>query len=425
MNNKRLENIEALEINLHNHRVGILVSYQGGRNILSFDPAYVNGHQANMTYSLRQLSYPAWNKPHITQQRLSPVLSNLLPEGALRQWIISQLKIASDNEFPILAWTGKDLPGALVARPLKGVIPNWALSSRECVKPISIPITHQAHHFSLAGVQMKFSSNLKNGVFKIMDTAQQESWIIKPPDHRFRGVPENEYTAMKLAEMIGVNIPEIRLVDRKQITNMPDINLPDEQFAYAIKRFDRNSGDKVHMEDFAQIFNFYPHRKYEKGNYEQIAKTLMYYSPRGTEDIQQMARRLLANILLGNADAHLKNWSVFYPDKRNPVLSPAYDIVSTFLYIETDQGAALNMGKKKNWGEISLETFQYWAKRIEISWPAIRAHLVDAISFARESWPKKLKDMPLLPDHKKRLIEHWRSLSDDFKINDKLPTNYQ
>lgn len=84
MNDKRVENIEALEINLHSQRVGILVSYQGGRNMLSFDPAYVDGYQTNMTYSLRQLICSTWNKPHINQQRLSPVLSNLLPEGALR-----------------------------------------------------------------------------------------------------------------------------------------------------------------------------------------------------------------------------------------------------------------------------------------------------------------------------------------------------
>ncbi len=417
MTDKPEENIEALEIQLHGQRIGVLVHYQGGRNIFSFDPAYVEDYyRTGMTYSLRQISDSKnWSKPQITRQRLSPVLSNLLPEGSLREWISLRLKKSQDNEYPILASTGRDLPGALVALSMHEV-PEWALRSRDRVEPIKLPITEQTNHFSLAGVQMKFSSGLKNGVFHIQGSTKGESWIIKPPDHRYRGVPENEYTAMKLAEKIGIEIPEVQLVDRKKVSGIPEINLPDEQYCYAIKRFDRSIEGCVHMEDFAQILNVYPHEKYDKGNYEQIAKTLMYFSEKRTEDIQQMARRLLANILLGNGDAHLKNWSVIYPDKHRPVLSPAYDIVSTFLYLDADQGAALNMGKKKKWNDIALDTFQYWAKRIDAPWPAIKVHLQDALSIARECWPKCIEDMPLLPEHKKRLKQHWKNLPNDFKI---------
>lgn len=69
-------------------------------------------------------------------------------------------------------------------------------------------------------------------------------------------MPENEFSAMKLAQVIGVNIPEIKLVELRNLVNLPDIPLPDEPYAYAIRRFDRTDEGRVHTEDFAQIFRF-------------------------------------------------------------------------------------------------------------------------------------------------------------------------
>ena len=86
------------------------------------------------------------------------------------------------------------------------------------------------------------------------------------------------------------------------------------------------------MEDFAQILVKYPHEKYDSANYEQIGRVIYVYSGDGLADVQQLARRLLTNILLANGDAHLKNWSLLYEDQVTPRLSPAYDIVTTSVY---------------------------------------------------------------------------------------------
>lgn len=72
----------------------------------------------------------------------------------------------------------------------------------------------------------------------------------------------------------------------------------------------------------------YPHEKYNSGNYEHITKILYQFSDDGLNDVQQLACRLLANILLANGDAHLKNWSLLYVDQVTPKLSPAYDILN-------------------------------------------------------------------------------------------------
>lgn len=67
---------------------------------------------------------------------------------------------------------------------------------------------------------------------------------------------------MSLAAIVGVDIPEIKLVDLHKLDSLPPINLPDEKQAFAIQRFDRSEDKRIHMEDFAQILVKYPHEKY-------------------------------------------------------------------------------------------------------------------------------------------------------------------
>lgn len=222
--------------------------------------------------------------------------------------------------------------------------------------------------------------------------------------------------------MVGVDIPEVKLVELDKLDNLPQINLPDEKQAFAIKRFDRDvtnqkKDQRIHMEDFAQILVKYPHEKYTSASYENIGKVINDFSGDGLADAQQFARRLLVNILLANGNAHLKNWSFLYPDKVTPRLSPAYDIVTTSVYIENKTQYALNLSKTKEWYTATLTHFQSWADKFGIPWRAIKPHLEDTLSKARELWPEALKTLPMKSDHKKSLKAHWIKLHNDFKIN--------
>jgi serine/threonine-protein kinase HipA len=129
-----------------------------------------------------------------------------------------------------------------------------------------------------------------------------------------------------------------------------------------------------------------------------------------------MARRLLANILLANGDAHLKNWTVYYPDGINARLAPAYDIVTTLPYVRGENSIALNLAGEKLWYAFSMATFEKWAQQIGVPWPAVRVHLLDAIGKARELWPVLLAELPMHVAHKVILARHWAALSADFKI---------
>lgn len=415
----QVEVVNALSLMLHGIRVGILAHYSGGKNILTFDPQFqALAVSERPLFSLQQRANPHYlSQTLMSSQRLPPVLSNLLPEGALRDWMAQGLKSHADEEFPLFVGARTNLPGALKGEPLTaGDIPEWALTSRGKLGAVQIDISAAQQKFSLAGVQMKFSSLRQDGRFNISAQTGADSWIIKTPSTQHRHVPENEFTAMKLAQAIGVDIPDIELVPLSHLDHLPDIRLADETYAYAIRRFDRSEQGRVHTEDFAQIFNLYAHDKYRGKNYDQIAAVLYRLGDEPLADVQQMARRLLANILLANGDAHLKNWSVIYPERINVRLSPAYDIVMTRAYISGETEVALNMAKEKRWSAITLSTFEYWADRVGIPWSAIRVHLLDSMDKARTLWPGMLENLPMIEEHKSMLRQHWRSLSADFRL---------
>lgn len=415
------DELNALKLTLHDRLVGYLAGFKNGRNVLSFSDEFRND-SSRPTFSL--ITHPDFphseklmSEPWARSQRLHPVLSNLLPEGVLRELIAQGLKVHVDNEFHILSYLGEDLPGALIATPMEpDEVPDSVLTTHGQAKAIKFDKVTQENKFSLAGVQMKFSMKEKDGRYNLSKGGDLGDWIIKTPSTQHKFVPLNEYTAMSLAALVGVDIPEIKLVDLDKLDNLPQINLPEEKLAFAIKRFDRDGNDRIHMEDFAQILVKYPHEKYDSANYENIGRVLYEYSGDGLADAQQFARRLLVNILLANGDAHLKNWSLIYPDQITPRLSPAYDIVTTNVYIEHETKFALNLGKNKEWYVASMLHFQSWADRSGIPWRAIKPHLDDVMDKARTLWPTALTDLPMDENHKQSLREHWAKLQGDFKL---------
>ena len=423
------DEVNVLQLTLHGRLVGYLAGFNNGRNVLSFAEEFTND-PGRPTFSL--ITHPSFpraekilSEPWARNQRLHPVLSNLLPEGSLRELIAQGLKVHVDNEFHIISYLGEDLPGALVATPMEpDDVPDSVLTTHGKAKAVKFKKGDQENKFSLAGVQMKFSMKEKGGRYNLSKGDALGDWIIKTPSTKHKNVPFNEYTAMSLAAMVGVEIPEIKLVDLDKLDNLPQINLPEEKQAFAVKRFDRSSTDqkkdeRIHTEDFAQILVKYPREKYDSANYEQLGRVIYQYSGDGLADVQQLARRLLANILLANGDAHLKNWSLIYRDRVTPRLSPAYDIVTTCVYMENEKQYALSLGKTKEWYEVTEANFQAWADRADIPWRVIKPHLDDAMNKARSTWPAALKDLPMEAAHKEALKHHWKNLQRDFRIEAK------
>ena len=417
--------VEALALTLHGINIGVLLHYQDNKNQLIFNPAYIGRRGNKPVLTVSQLADSAYlEQIQVSAQRVPSLLSNLLPEGALREWMAKALKVDINNEFAMLAYSGSSLTGALKATPIAPEdLPSWADTQGIAVVNIKTPVPDtdgKINGFSFAGVQIKFSGSRKDGRYNLQQS-DHDKWIIKTPSTLHPHLPENEYSAMRLAEAVGVVIPEIELIQLNQLDNLPEIKLPEEEYAFAIRRFDRAKAEqetrRIHSEDFAQVFGVYSHAKYERHNHETIGAVLYEYSAKPLADMQQMARRMLANLMIGNGDAHLKNWSLLYPDQMQPVLSPAYDIVATHVYLPNEHTLAFRLGKENDWHRLSLSHFELWASRIGVSWPAIRVHLLDAVANARSEWPRLLDSLPMHNDHKMKLRLHWEKLSSDFKIN--------
>ncbi len=415
------DEVSVLKLSLHGRLVAYLAGFQNGRNVLSFADEFKHD-PSRPTFSL--ITHPNFpnskklmSEPWAKNQRLHPILSNLLPEGVLRELIAQGLKTHIDNEFQILSYLGQDLPGALVAAFMEPEdVPDFLLPPHVKAKAIKFKGNDRGNKFSLAGIQMKFSMKEKDGRYNLTKDENLGDWIIKTPSTRHKNVPLNEYTAMTLASLAGVEIPEVKLIELDKLDNLPQINLPDEKLAFAIQRFDRNGNTRIHMEDFAQVLVKYPHNKYDSANYEQIGKVLHEYSGDGLADAQQFARRLLVNILLANGDAHLKNWSFLYQDQVTPRLSPAYDIVTTSVYMEDETKYALSLGKTKEWFSVTIDNFKSWADKSGIPWRALKPHIDDTMEKARSLWPEALEGLPMDEEHKDKLKAHWFKLQDDFRI---------
>lgn len=195
-------------------------------------------------------------------------------------------------------------------------------------------------HTSVTGVQPKLSLHLekdKNNVKKFTIVGLWGGYILKPPGPQYPQLPEVEHLTMRMAA-----IAKIKTVPHSLI------KLQSGAIAYITKRVDRIGREKLHMEDMCQLTERLTEDKYN-GSYEQIAKVIKKYSATPGLDTINFFELVLFSFLTGNADMHLKNFSLIYQPNLGIVLSPAYDLVATTLVNPADdEDFALTMnGKKK------------------------------------------------------------------------------
>lgn len=202
---------------------------------------------------------------------------------------------------------------------------------------------------TVTGVQAKLSLDIarsnKNGPQRFTTVGLWGRYILKPQTDRFANLPENEDLTMHLAEAAGIKTVPHSL-----------IRFADGELCYITRRVDRTKqGSKIAMEDMCQLSERLTEDKY-KGSYERIAKLIRQYSSAPLLDVFNFWEIVVFSWLTGNADMHLKNFSLFRP-KADYILTPAYDLLSTTIVLpEDDEELALTLnGKKKR---IKREDFE-------------------------------------------------------------------
>lgn len=393
----------ASEVFLGEHKVGNLLRLPGEKINFSFDQAYLdNPNRPTLSLSYFDKSDELIQANQFSHVKAPPFFSNLLPEGHLRQYIASKADVKIARDFPLLNLLGGDLPGNVIIKPLNLNLPD---SQKEETKNI---LSDGNLHFSLAGVQLKLSAILEStGGLTIRANGLDGEWILKLPSMQFPEVPENEYFMMKLASKLGLDVPEVRLVQIENISGLPE-DLPyfSGKSALAIRRFDRTSSGRVHFEDFAQIYGVYPEKKYDGVSYNNLAETV--YKAVGAEALHEFIRRLVFSVLVGNGDMHLKNWAVLYEAGSIPKLAPMYDQLSTVVYMPADQ-IALKLGKTKKFQDVAMHDFEVMVKRFNLP-ASILKTVQQFVERFHDNWPSERENLLLQPELLKVLERHIASI---------------
>jgi serine/threonine-protein kinase HipA len=384
------------EILLYEKPVGSL-SRRGPLTIFQFYPSYRESPKRSV---LGQQFEEDLTKIWRQHARVPVWFSNLLPEaGPMLNFVADQLGESPRKESAFLFALGEDLPGALsVGAEVENHFPQE-------LKPADEEPTRETDsvvRFSVAGVQLKLSMlNVDNGL-RLAGKGELGGCYVKFPGE-FSAMTENEFAMMNLAKACGVQTAMCRLMSGKDVGELPrGFGRFRHESVYVVDRFDRAGNERIHIEDFNQVIGQWPDRKYKGASYESLGVLVNRLC--GSEDFKEFVRRVVFNLAIGNEDAHLKNWSLIYPDRRNPRLSPAYDIVSTVMYPELSRDTGLRIGGKHDARRVNLHTIERLCEKAGQP-TAIASDVVEQVAHQYRA---------IISDHKataKLSKEHWESLT--------------
>jgi serine/threonine-protein kinase HipA len=388
--------LNALSVRLHGKQIGVINRLAGDRQIFAFEQDYVDDHERpTLSLSFKGRTGGLVTAVRPVTRRVPPFFSNLLPEGHLREYLAKLADVNPEREFFLLAVLGADLPGALVITPFENPVSEDDGRHEGDAHRDDDRRREPMLRFSLAGVQLKFSAVMEaSGGLTIPAGGTGGSWIVKLPSARFPSVPENEFAMLELARRAGIAVPDNRLVEMSGIKGLPEEARALGAKALVVQRFDRVAGgSSVHMEDFSQVFGQYPNDKYHFRSYANIAAVL--WAEIGEDAVLEFVRRVVFSVVIGNADMHLKNWSLLYPDQRKPVLSPGYDFVATLPYIPNDK-LALSFGGSRSLSEVTPDQMRRFADTARIPASPLWRIAVETAERTAAAWIK-LEPADLLP----------------------------
>lgn len=323
--------MDQLDVYLHDTKAGVLISDKG-RMEFCYSPAYIEKPEAEpLAFSL-----PVRSEPY-HGDAITPFFSNLLPDESVRVRIADILGISPENTFGLLKEIGEDCAGAVafftpdkaphtLAAPVYRILSDD--ESDEILRHLAerpLNIGAEDFHISGAGAQDKLVAAVENGKILLPLRGTPSTHIIKPGIGRFPESVFNEFYCMRLAAACGL---ETASCDMLTIREIP---------YYITERYDRVRKGKIwsrlHQEDFCQLLGYDPKVKYESEGSPKLLQCfeLLRKMEMPATDTIAFLDRIIFCFLIGNGDAHAKNFSVVYRD-RKPRLAPAYDLLSTTVY---------------------------------------------------------------------------------------------
>ena len=347
--------VSTLDVYLNNKLAGELKQDDVGQISFTYNEQYLEhkgAHSLSQSLPLRKETFDF--------RECRAFFSGILPEGEIREIIARNLGISQRNDFSMLERIGGECAGAITfLPPSQKLISNdyeyRTLSTEELGKLLKelpnrpLMAGEKGIRLSLAGAQNKLAVHKKGEIISIPIGNAPSTHILKPSIQRFRGIVFNEALCMKLATAIGINTAKVEIGSAEGMDYL------------LVERYDRTihtgkNGQfiRLHQEDFCQALGIVSEKKYQKEGgpaFKDCFNLLREISNTPLIDLQRLLDIVIFNYLVGNHDAHGKNFSLLYetseqPDEILVRLAPFYDIVCTDFYPELDKLLAMEIGGK-------------------------------------------------------------------------------
>jgi serine/threonine-protein kinase HipA len=372
----------TLDVYLHRRLVGQLIQDEHGQMIFRYASNWLGAAGAvPLSHSL------LLRKETFDRNECRGFFAGLLPEESKRQIIARNLGISARNDFAMLEQIGGECAGAVTF-----VLEGQSLPEQECsYRPLTseqlarllkdlprrpLMAGEDGVRLSLAGAQDKIAVHVAGNQISLPLGSSPSTHILKPAIEHYEGIVFNEALCMKLAHAIGLPAA------RTEIRHVEGIDY------LLIERYDRRVAagpegspgllQREHQEDFCQALGIVPEDKYQNEggpSFKQSFDLVRQVSSVPVLDLRALLDAVIFNFLVGNHDAHGKNFSIIYG--RQTRLAPLYDVVSTAYYPELSTKMAMKLGGEYASEKITAKHFDAFADEVGFGKPMVRSRLLE------------------------------------------------
>ncbi|MEI8320894.1 MAG: HipA domain-containing protein [Alphaproteobacteria bacterium] len=372
------------KVNYQDRFAGIIREEPGHAISFTYDDSYLNGKNPPISHTL-----PLTGIPFVSQVGLLPFFDNLVSEG----WLEDEQKRLLNRQasrFELLLAFGYDCAGAVsILDPEPAVLRQTAIDLTD-QKELAV----MKSRASLSGVQPKLALIERNGKFFPTRIGELSTHIGKFPSEKHIDLTHNEHLTMAAFKTLlpEDTVAELHLGPVEGITEQ----------ALIIKRFDRTpSGARLHFEEFNQLLGRISRNKYE-ADYQQMANFINETPGCLNVEKYRLFLRILAGLLLGNTDMHLKNFAMFHTD-AGLRLTPSYDQVSAIIYGYKNIALGMNGAKDLLLGNLKMNSILRMGEGFQLNKDAIHT-AINHLEHHKEAAKQAIADTSIKNAHLKNQI---------------------
>jgi serine/threonine-protein kinase HipA len=390
-----------LDVYLHQHLVGNLVQDEHGQMMFE----YVDAWLKNPAAVALSRSLPL-TKKHFDRNECRGFFAGILPEESKREIIARNLGISARNDHAMLEKIGGECAGAVTFQPAGERLPKRddiyrALNDKELAAILrALPrrpllAGDRGIRLSLAGAQDKIAVHVSDNKISIPLGHAPSTHILKPAIERFDGVVFNEALCMNLARAVGMTTARVQIGQVEGIDYL------------LVERYDRTNSagapdvpptlNREHQEDFCQALGIVPENKYQAEggpSLKQCFALVRDASSAPVLDLQALLDAVIFNFLIGNHDAHGKNFSFLYTNAQTR-LAPLYDLLSTRYYPELSPKMAMKIGGEYLSARVAVKHFEQLAQEAGLATPIMKRRVPELAETVLSTLPAVTSDHPV------------------------------